>query len=36
MLGSAAHNIINKISKIGGVLSTETSLIVDLIKEKND
>ena len=28
--------IFNKISKIEGVLSTETSLMVDLIKEKND
>lgn len=28
--------IFNKISKIDGVLSTETSLMVDLIKEKND
>ena len=28
--------IFNKISKIKGVISTETSLMVDLIKEKND
>ena len=28
--------IFHKISKIEGVLSTETSLMVDLIKEKND
>ncbi|MCG6909346.1 MAG: Lrp/AsnC family transcriptional regulator [Deltaproteobacteria bacterium] len=28
--------IFHKISKIDGVLSTETSLMVDLIKEKND
>ncbi len=28
--------IFNKISKIDGVLSTETSLMVDLIKEKTD
>ncbi len=28
--------IFNKISKIEGVLSTETSLMVDLIKEKSD
>jgi Lrp/AsnC family transcriptional regulator for asnA, asnC and gidA len=28
--------IFNKISKIDGILSTETSLMVDLIKEKND
>jgi Lrp/AsnC family transcriptional regulator for asnA, asnC and gidA len=28
--------IFNKISKIDGVLSTETSLMVDLIKDKND
>lgn len=28
--------IFNKISNIEGVLSTETSLMVDLIKEKND
>ena len=33
----ALQNLIfNKISKIKGVLSTETSLMVDLIKEKND
>ena len=28
--------IFNKISNIDGILSTETSLMVDLIKEKND
>ena len=28
--------IFDKISKIEGVLSTETSLMVDLIKDKND
>ena len=28
--------IFNKISKIEGVLSTETSLMVDLVKDKND
>jgi Lrp/AsnC family transcriptional regulator for asnA, asnC and gidA len=28
--------IFSKISKINGVMSTETSLMVDLIKEKND
>ena len=35
-LSGLHHLIFNQISKIDGILSTETSLLVDLVKDKND